>query len=75
MNQVTNLNHWVLYEKKLQIWWGSPQVFDPHISTTVRFVVDGVAKLVFVSVVAEADDSLTPTLHHPSALLPCLPNL
>ena len=52
MNQVTNL----------QICWDSPQVFDPHISAIVRFVVDGVAKGVFLSVVVEADDSSAPTL-------------
>ena len=31
------------------------QVFDPRISAIVRFVVDGVAKLVFVSVAVEAE--------------------
>ena len=33
--------------------WESPQVFYPHVLTIVRFVVDGVAKLVFVSVIVE----------------------
>ena len=40
----------------------SPQVFDPHISAIVCFVVDGVTKLIFVSVVVEVDDSPAPTL-------------
>ena len=45
-----------------KIYWQSPKSFDPHISPMVRFVVEGVAKLVFVSVGAEADDSPAPTL-------------
>ena len=39
--------------KKRANLWDSPQVFDPHISAIARFVVDGVAKLVFVSAVVE----------------------
>ena len=39
--------------QKTQIYWESPQVFDSHIFAIVRFVVDGFAKLVFVSVVVE----------------------
>ena len=35
--------------------------FDPNIFSIVRFVVDGVAKLVLFVSVAEADDSLAPT--------------
>ena len=38
------------------------KAFDPHISPTVPFVIHGVAKLIFVSVVVEADDLLAPTL-------------
>ena len=34
------------------------QVLDPHISAVVRLAVDGVAKLVLVSVVVEADNHL-----------------
>ena len=37
--------------------------FDPHISSIFRFVLDRVAKLLFVSV-AEADDSPAPTLRN-----------
>ena len=40
----------------------SPQVFDPHISAIVRFVVDGVTNLVFASLVVKGDDSPVPTL-------------
>ena len=68
--------HWVLLsaeaflEAQLIIWFlWSIQVFYPHISVIIRFVVDGVAKPVFVSVVVEADDS--PTLS--SLLSPPLP--
>ena len=39
------------------VFWESPQVFDDHVSAIARFVVDGVAKRVFVSLVVEADDS------------------
>ena len=49
-------------EKKQQIYWESLQVFDPHISGIVRFVVYGVAKLVLVSVVVEADNFPAPAL-------------
>ena len=52
---------------------GVSQVFDPHISAIFRFVVDCVAKLVLVSIVAEADDSPTPTLWS-SLLSPPLPS-
>ena len=36
--------------------------FDPHISSTVRFVIDHAAKLLLFVSVAEADDSPSPTL-------------
>ena len=36
--------------------------FDPHISSTARFVIDRVAKLLLFVSVAEADDSPSPTL-------------
>ena len=62
MNQVTNLKSRIFIWKKYKIYWESPQVFDLHISAIVRFVVDGFAKLVFVSVALEADDSPAPTL-------------
>ena len=42
--------------------WESPQVFDPLISSIAPFVVDSVAKLVFGSVVVDADNSPAPTL-------------
>ena len=45
--------------------------FDPHISSSICFVVDRVTKLLFVSV-AEADDSPAPTLRS-SLLSPLLP--
>ena len=61
MNQVTNLKSLGFTWKKQQIYWESPQVFDPHISATVHFVVEDAAKLAFVSTV-EADDSSAPTL-------------
>ena len=47
------------YKEKNSKFTGS---FNPHISATVCFVVDGVAKLVFVSIVIEADYSPAPTL-------------
>ena len=62
MNQVANLKSLNFKWKKHQIYWESPQIFDPHISAIARFVIDGVAKLVFVSVVAKADDSPAQTL-------------
>ena len=43
--------------KKWQTYWESSENFDPHIYAIARFVADGVAILVFVSVVVEADDS------------------
>ena len=46
--------------------------FDPHILSTVRFVVDRVAKLLLFASVAEADDSPAPTLRG-SLLSPLLP--
>ena len=66
MNRVTILKSLGFTWKKQQIYWESPQVFDADISAFVRFVVDDVAKLVFVSVVIEAEDSPAP------ALLSCL---
>ena len=62
MNQVTNLKTLGFTWKIKQIYWKSQQVFYPHISAIFRFVVDGAAKLVFVSVVVEADDSPAPNL-------------
>ena len=47
-------------------------VFDPHISSIVRFVVDRLAKLVLFVSVHEADDSPAPTLRS-SLLSPLLP--
>ena len=42
---------------------GRPKLrINPHISANVRLVVDRVAKLVFVSVIVEADDSPAPIL-------------
>ena len=61
MNQVTNLKSMDFTWKNKEIQWEFPQIFNPLIYATVRFVVDGVAKLVFVSIVAETDDSITPT--------------
>ena len=55
MNQVTNLKLLGFTWKKQQIYFEFLQVFYPHISAMVRFVVDGVTKLVFVSVTVEAD--------------------
>ena len=46
--------------------------FDPHISSIVRFVVDRVPKVALFVSVAEADDSLAPTLRS-SLLSPLLP--
>ena len=46
MYQVPNLK---TTAKKQQIYWESSQVFDLNVSATVCFVVDGVAKLVFLS--------------------------
>ena len=57
MNQVANLKSLDFTWKKKEIYWEFPQIFNPLIYQTIRFVVDGVAKLVFVSVVAETDDS------------------
>ena len=72
MKQVTNLKPLGFTWEKYQIYWESPEVFDPHVSAIARFVVHNVANLVFVSVVLEADDSLAPTLYI-SLLLPPLP--
>ena len=44
------------------MYWEFPQVFAPHISAIACFVVGGVAELVFLSTVIEADDSPAPTL-------------
>ena len=55
-------HEWVLNGRKQQIYWESSDVFGSHIPAIVRFVVDGVAKPVFVSVVLEADDSPAPVL-------------
>ena len=62
MKQVTYLKSLSFIWKKQKIYWESPQVFDPHISAIVRFVVDGFAKLIFASVVVEVVDSHAPTL-------------
>ena len=43
--------------EKQQIYWESLQAFNPHISAIVCFMVDGVAKLIFVSVAEEPEDS------------------
>ena len=48
--------------EKQQIYWESLQAFNPHISAIVCFMVDGVAKLIFVSAVAKAEDSPAPSL-------------
>ena len=61
MNQVTNLDSLGFTWKKGN-YRESPQVFDPHISEIVLFLVDVVGKLVFVSVAIEADDSDAPIL-------------
>ena len=61
MNQVTNLKS-EFYMEVHTNYWESPQVFDPYISAIVRFVVDGIAELVYVSGVVEADDLPAPTL-------------
>ena len=45
-----------------KIYWESSHIFNPHITAIVRFVVEGVAKLVFVSVVIKAGDSPASTL-------------
>ena len=62
MSQVTNLKSLRFTWKKKQIYWESPQVFYPHISAIFHFVVGGVVKVIFVSVVVEADDSPASTL-------------
>ena len=49
------------FSRAPSFYWESPQV-DPHISAIVRFVVDGIAKLICVSVVVEAVDSPAPNL-------------
>ena len=50
------------YMKKEQIYWESSEDFATLIFAIIYFVVDGVAKLVFVSVVVKADNSPAPTL-------------
>ena len=62
MKQVTYLKSLSFIWKKQKIYWESPQVFDPHISGIVGFVVDGFAKLIFASVVVEVVDSHAPNL-------------
>ena len=59
MNQLTNLKSQGFTWKK--IYWEYPRVSTPYIYA-ILVVVDNVAKLVFVSVVVEADDSPAPTL-------------
>ena len=51
MNQVRNLKSLGFTWKKKQTYLESPRAFDSHVSTIVHFVVDGVAKLVSVSVI------------------------
>ena len=78
MNQVTNLKSLGFTRERIANLLGVfPEVvlcdidfsgffdvaFDPHISSIFRFVLDRVAKLLFVSV-AEADDSPAPTLRN-----------
>ena len=59
MKQVKIWNHWVSHGIKQQVSWESPQVlWYSHISATVSFVVDGVAKLIIISVVIEIEDHL-----------------
>ena len=65
MKQVTNLKSLGFTWKKQQIYWESPQVYDANISAMVLFVVDGVAKLTFVSVFVEAEDSPASALSTP----------
>ena len=72
MSQETNLKSLGFTWKKQQIYWKSPQIFDPHISTIFHFVVDDVWKIVFVSVIVGEDDSPAPTLWS-SLLSPFLP--
>ena len=62
MKRVTNLKSLGFTWKKWQVYWEFPQVFDPHVSAIIRFVVDGAAKLVLVSVAVETNDSPEPTL-------------
>ena len=62
MNQVANLKSLKFTWKKQQIYWESPQAFNLNISAIVHFVVDDGAKLVFLLVIVEADDSTAPTL-------------
>ena len=62
ISQVTNLKSLDFTWKKEHFYWESSQVFDSHIFAVVRFVVEGVAKIIFVSVVVEVDDSPAPTL-------------
>ena len=63
MNQATNLKSLgFTWRKVADLLVISTEVFNPHISVIVRFVVNGVAKLLFESVLVEADDSPSPTL-------------
>ena len=60
MNQVTNLKSLSFTRKKIANLLST--FFYPYISAIVCFVVDGVAKIVFVSAVLKADHSPAPTL-------------
>ena len=87
MNQVTNLKSLCFTRKRIANLLGVffevvlcginfsgffDVAFDPNISSTVRFVVERVAKLVLFVLVAEADDSPAPTLR--SSPLTSLPS-
>ena len=75
MNQATNLKSLGFTWEKYQICWESLQVFDLSISAIFCFVVDGVATLVFLSVVVEAGDSSAPTQRSSLLSPPLLPPL
>ena len=62
MNEVTNLKSWGFHGKSSKFTLIFYKFFYPPISAIVRFVVDGVSKLVFVSVVVEADGWHAPAL-------------
>ena len=49
-------------EKNIKCTGSFHKFLLPHISAIACFVVDGVAELVFLSTVIEADDSPAPTL-------------
>ena len=87
MNQVTNLKSLCFTRKRIANLLGVfhevvlcgidfsgffDVAFDPHISSTVRFVVERVAKLVLFVLVVETDDSPAPTLR--SSPLTSLPS-